>query len=242
LKAALLLLASGYVLPSWSILKWSAKARDAQPSSTMRVEGTAVVSPSAARDVANLLGVQWTSGELPLSFAVEVKFPGRCRYELSSPESTRVVAAMTSNGKRRTEGGDLPALAAAADETCALIALHSSGDGESHAELEKHLNGLKVNKAVTSIARFRGTIAYVVGDAAADAPQLWLYKDTFEPARIRYTDDKQNKWDVHFVDYSSPASGDTFPRVVVVQKGGEPILRMTALKGDLKPKLDDARF
>ena len=247
LKAALAAWALTYVLPSFGILKRMAEGRDAQALTTLRIDGSAVVSPSSAREVANLLGVEWTSGELPLNFAVLMKLPGRCRVELSSPESTKVVAAISSNGKRRFEGGELPALATIADEVCALLALHGAGEGESRAAVDRHLGALKVNRAVTSLARFRGTVTYVVGDPGPEAPQLWVYKphineEQMAPARIRFTDEKSTRWDLQFVDFSSPASGEWFPRLVQIQKANEPVLRLTALKGDNKVKLDDALF
>ena len=242
LKSALLVGLFGYVLPSHGILKRLAESRDSNALVTLKVEGSAAVSPSSAREVAGLLGVEWISGELPLSYSVSMKFPGRCRFELSSPESTKVLAAVSSNGKSRTEGGELPALVAAANQACALLALRGASDGESRASLERHLDGLKINRAVTSLGRFRGVVTYVVGDPGPDAPQFWAYKDRFTPARIRYVDDKQTKWDLHFFDYTSQATMDWFPRVLVVQKGNEPVLRMTALKGDAKARLDDALF
>lgn len=241
-KAALVGLTLLYVLPSYSILRRMADGRDEQALTTLKIEGSAVVSPGAAKEVARLLGIEWVSGELPLNFSVAMRVPGRCRIELSSPETTKVIAAVSSNGKRRAEGGELPALQVAADEVCALIALRGAGEGESRAAVERHLNAHKINRAPTSLGRFRGTVAYVVGDPGPDAPQLWVFKDHFTPARIRFSDDKQNKWDVQFFDYTSQASGEWFPRVLLVQKGSEPVLRLTVLKGDNRVKLDDALF
>ena len=242
LKAGLVGLTLLYVLPSYSILRRMAEGRDDQALSALKVEGSAVVSPPAAKEVAGLLNVSWVSGELPLNFSVSMRLPGRCRIELSSPESTRVLAAVFSNGKRRSEGGELPALQVAVDQVCALLALHGAGEGESRAAVERHLNALKINRTPTSLGRFRGTVAYVVGDPKEDAPQLWVFKDHFTPARVRFSDDKQNKWDVQFFDYSSAASGEWFPRVLLVQTANEPVLRLTVLKGDNKPRLDDASF
>ena len=98
------------------------------------------------------------------------------------------------------EGGDLPALQVAVDQICALLALRGAGEGESRVAIEKHLAALKVNTRLTSLGRFRGTVAYVLGDAVEGAPQLWIFKDHFNPARVRFVDDKQAAWDVHFFD------------------------------------------
>ncbi len=248
-KAAVVAVLVAYVLPTYSILHRMTDARDDLALNALKVEGSAAISPASAREVAALMGVEWQSGELMLNFTASLRFPGRCRIELSSTESTKTVAAVSSNGKRRNEGGELPALQVAVDEVCAVLALRGAGEGESRSAVEKHLAALKVNARLTSLGRFRGTAAYVLGDTTEGAPQLWVFKDPaslnnpkFNPARVRFTDDKQIAWDVHFFDYSSQATGQAFPRQVLVNKGAEPVLRLTSLKGDLKPKLDDALF
>ena len=242
LKVAVVGLLVAYVLPTYSILRRMADGRDDLALNALKVEGSAAVSPSSAREVAALMGVDWQSGELMLGFTASMRLPGRCRLELSSTQSTKTLAAVSSNGKRRSEGGELPALQVAVDELCAVLALRGAGEGESRAAIERHLAALKVNSRLTSLGRFRGTVAYVLGDTGETAPQLWIFKDHFNPARVRFTDDKQLAWDVHFFDYTSQATGQAFPRQVLVSKGSEPVLRLTTLKGDLKPKLDDALF
>jgi len=242
IKVALVGLSLAYVLPTYSILRRMADGRDDLALSAMKVAGSAAVSPASAREVAGLLGVDWQSGELMLTFTVAMRLPGRCRLELASTESTRTLVAVSSNGKRRSEGGELPALQVAVDEICALLAFRGAAEGESRAAVERHLAAVKVNSKLTSLGRFRGTVAYVLGDTAEGSPQLWIFKDHFNPARVRFADDKQVGWDVHFFDYSSQATGQAFPRQVLVNKGAEPVLRLTTLKGDLKPKLDDALF
>ena len=242
IKAAVAGLMVAYVLPSYSILRRMADGRDDLALSGLKAEGSAAVSPGSAREVAAMMGVEWQSGELMLNFVASMRLPGRCRLELSSTESTKTLTAVSSNGKRRSEGGELPALQVAVDEICALLALRGAGDGDSRVAVERHLAALKVNSKLTSLGRFRGTVAYVLGDPVEGAPQLWIFKDQFNPARIRFVDDKQVAWDVHFFDYTSQATGQSFPRQVLVNKGPEPVLRLTTLKGEVKPKLDDALF
>jgi hypothetical protein len=200
------------------------------------------VPQAAAADYANALGVTQGPGELQLNGAISIRVPGRCRVELTSLDSTKTVAAISSNGKRRTEGTELPALGVAADEVCAALALRSAGEGESRAAVERHLSGLKVDVKQSSLARYDGTLAYVVGNPAAGSPQFWVYKDDkFHPARVRFADDKGVVWDVKFKDYASQAV-DAFPRLVEVWKGDALQLRFTTLNTDLKTKLDDKLF
>src|SRR5262249_50659812 len=104
LRAWLLAWALAYVMPSYSVLRRTAEARDKLELVSLKVEGSAQVPKASAEALASTLGVQAGQGELQLSMAVSMRMPGRCRVELSSSESTRAVAAVSSNGKRRVEG------------------------------------------------------------------------------------------------------------------------------------------
>jgi hypothetical protein len=240
-KAWVVALALAYVLPAYSILRRLAEARDELGLNTLQVDGSATVAPAAAKDVAAALGVPWSRGELPLSFSVKMKLPARCRVELTSAESTRVLSAVSSNGKKKLDGGWTP-LQTLADELCATLAFKGAGEGQSRAALEQHLASIKANSKVTSLGRFAGTLAYVLGDSADGSAQFWIYKEGFRPARVRLSDDKGTRWDVRLIDYTSPVMGEAFPRAVHLYKGEEMQLRLTVLNGDLKPKLDDSQF
>ncbi|MBK7862360.1 MAG: hypothetical protein IPJ65_27880 [Archangiaceae bacterium] len=241
MRLAALALVLAYVMPPYSVLRRMAESRDDLGLSALKVEGTATAPAAAAPDYANALGVTAGQGELQLSAAVSMRLPGRCRVELSSLDSTRSVAAVTSNGKKRFDGAELPALQVAADEICAVLALHGAGDGDSRAAVERHLSGHKVDVRQASLGRFQGKLAYVIGDSKRGASQFWVFKDEkFHPARSIFSDDK-GSWDVRFIDYDSQAI-DWFPRVVEVWKGDALQLRMTTLNTDAKPKLDDKSF
>ena len=231
-----------YVMPPYSVLKRMAEARDDLALTGLRVEGTVNVPTAAAPDYGNALCVTAGQGDLVLSGAISMRLPGRCRFELSSLDSTKSVAAVSNNGKRRAEGTELAAMQVAADELCAILALRGAGEGESRAAVEKHLQGLKVDTRQASLARYDGTLAYVIGNPAAGSAQLWVYKDDkFHPARVRFTDDKGVAWDIKFRDYASQAS-DAFPRLIEVWKGDALQLKFTTLNTDVKPKLEDNLF
>lgn len=233
--------ALAYVMPGGSILRRLADGRDTLALTTLKVDGTATVAPALAADVANALGVQ-SDGELSLTMQVQLKVPGRCRIELSSPETTKVVAAVSSNGRRRTEGLELKALQVAVDEVCALLAVRGAGEGEARAAVERHLGQLKVDYRRSSLGRFGGTVAYVLGDTAPNSSQLWVYKEHFLPARVRFADDQTQQWDVRFLDYASQPAGDAYPRVVEVYQGAELKVRLVSLETDTRARVDDARF
>ena len=231
-----------YVMPPYSVIRRMAEYRDDLQLTNLQVEGTVTVPQAAAAEFANALGVGAGPSELQLAGTVSMRLPGRCRVELSSLDSTRSVAAISNAGKRRAEGVELPVLQVAADEICAALALRGAGEGESRASVERHLGALKVDTKQSSLARYDGTLAYVVGNPAQGSPQLWVYKDDkFHPARLRFADDKGVQWDVKFKDYASQAV-DAFPRLVEVWKGGELQLRFTTLNVDAKTKLDDKLF
>ncbi|MBL8952602.1 MAG: hypothetical protein JNK82_17615 [Myxococcaceae bacterium] len=242
MRFAVVALLVGYVMPSYSVIKRMAERRDKLELTALKVDGTVTVPAPAAADYANALGVTAATGELVLNGTVSMRFPARCRLELGSLDSTKTVAAVSANGKRRTEGAEIAALQVAADEICAVLALRGADDGDSRASVERHLSALKIDTRQSSLARFSGNLAYVVGNPAAGSPQLWVFKsDAFQPARLRFNDDKGVQWDVKFIDYASQAS-DTFPRLVEVWKGDALQLRFTTLGTDVKPKLDDKAF
>jgi hypothetical protein len=238
LVAALVL---AYIMPTSSVLRRLAAGRDEQAVVALKAEGLAAVAPVLARELAPALGAAWSSGELSLTATVSVRFPGRCRVDLASPESGRRLAVTWNNGRRRTEGPALAAAQVAVDELCATLALRSATEGESRGALERHLAQLKVEAQKVSLSRFAGAVVYVLGDRAEGAPQLQIYKDRFLPARVRLTD-AGGGWDVRFIDYTSQATGEWLPRVVEVYRGSELHLRLTVLSADGRATLDEAQF
>lgn len=243
-KVAALLLA--YVMPTSGVLKRFAATRDDLSVTQLKATGVAAVAPVLAKDVASSLGVNWNSGELTLNASLAVRFPGRCRLDLSSPDSTRTISVAVSSGKKRFEGGELQALGVALEQACALLALKSSEDGATREAVLKHLGGLKVETRSISLARLDGavssaSVSYVIGNKAEGAPQLWVSKERFLPVRLRF-DDNGTSWDVRFSDYTSQATGEVWPRVLEISKGAEPQLRVMVLSADNKADLSQVKF
>ncbi len=243
LSAALLL---AYIMPTPGVLKRFAAKRDDLSVSSLKATGVAVVSPVLARELAGPLGVTWNSGELNLNATLAVRFPGRCRLELGSSESTRVLAAAVSSGKRRSEGHEVAALGVALEQACALLAVKSSGEGSTREALLSHLRDLKVEVKQMSLARMgdamtNASVSYLIGDRAEGKPQLWVSKDRFLPVRLRFSN-AAGSWDVRFSDYTSQATGEVWPRVLEIYKGAEPQLRVMLLTADTQAKLDDVKF
>lgn len=241
MKAVLFSLVAAYLLPGWSVLRKVADARDDLSLTALKAEGQAQLAPSVAPDIAAALGVPYEAGSLSVMATWSMKLPGRCRFELSSLESTRVVAATSNGGKRRTEGVEVPALAVATEHLCAFLAVRGGGEGETRAAFDRHLQAMKVDVRKVSLGRFAGQVALVLGAADAGAPQFWVHKEKFLPTRVRQPEGN-GPWDVRLFDYGSSATGDWFPRVVEVWKGNDLALRFSVLKADAKPTLPDSLF
>ncbi|MDP1915515.1 MAG: hypothetical protein Q8L14_04660 [Myxococcales bacterium] len=239
-------LALAYVMPTYSILRRFAGTRDDLTLTSLKVDGSGAVAPAMAREVASALGSTWTSGDLPLTTSLSIKYPGRCRLELSGFESTKTLVVASSNGKKRTEGPEFIAAQVALEELCAFFAVKSGGEGETRAALDRHLTSLKVDTKLVSHARFLGQLAFAIGNRADGNAQYWVYRDRvppdrFLPARIRFTDER-GTWDVRFIDYSSASVADWIPRVVEVYRGEELHLRLTALNADTRADLEKTKF
>lgn len=242
--AALCLLAlsaQGYIPPHWSILRRVAEHRDDLQLSTLKVLGNLSFHGAAAQEAGAALGPRGSGAELSVEAAVYFKLPGRCRLEISSP-SGKAWAAIYSGAKARTEGGEIPALRVAVSQLCALLAARSSSEQEGRGFLERHLSRLGVDFKETSLGRFAGQVAFVLGERAEERPQLWVYKDSYQPARLRFSDEQGTSWEVRLFDFSSPASGEWFPRTVEVHQGGELAARFTVASAEARAKLDDRMF
>ena len=242
MKAAVLALIVAIIMPSYGVLKRFSNERDGLTVSNLKAEGVAAVSPVLARDVAALMGITWSSGELMLNASLAVRFPGRCRLELSSPESTKVLAAASSSGKGRSEGGEVQALLVGLEQACALLSLKSSEDGATRDAVTRHLSSMKVDLKAVSLARFNGTVSYLIGQKAEGQSQVWIYKERFLPSRVKFNDASGTAWDVRFSDYSSQATGEIWPRVLEVYKGNEPQLRVMVLNANPKADLNAVKF
>lgn len=242
MKAALLALLVAYIMPSYGVIKRFAAQRDDLTVSNLKAEGVAAVSPVLAKDVSALMGVTWNSGELMLNASLSVRFPGRCRLELSSPDSTKVLVAASNAGKVRGEGGDVEALEVGLEQACALLSLKSNEDGATREAVTKHLNTLKVDQKQVMLARFNGTVSYLIGQKLEGQSQLWIYKDRFLPSRLMFTDASGTAWDVRFSDYTSQATGEIWPRVLEVYKGNEAQLRVMVLNANAKADLSNVKF
>ncbi len=233
--------AGAYVLPGGSIMRRTVSAREDAAFANLRVEGTYVFFGPAAKEAGTALGVSSDRPELAADGAMLLKPPERCRFELGAQDGNRL-AVVQAGGRRRQEGTELAVLSAAMGQLCPLLTARNGSDGEARAELEQHLQGLGIATRTTSLARFGGDVAYVLGDTGEGKPQFWVYKDNFRPARVRWTDKAGTAWDVRFIDYASAVTGGTLPRSIEVWRGGQRALRFTSIRSDARTVLADKLF
>ena len=234
--------AFAYILPAGSILRRVAAKRDDLQLTTVSLKGSAIFYDSAAKELAQALGVDAERPQLSTEVRVMMKLPGRCRLEFTSGESTKKVAQARNSSRSRSEGPSIRVLTEAVDEMCAFLALRSSDENETRQVIDRQLSTLKVEYRKTSLARFGGQVAYVLGNPAEGSPQFWVYKDSFLPARVRYKDAQGAQWDVRFYGYGSVAAEDSFPRTLEVSKEGKNLMRLTVADGVISGNLDESLF
>jgi hypothetical protein len=232
-----------YVLPSSAILRRMADARDDLKLFTLKVDGTVTFLGPTAKEAGSALGTPVDLSELSSDAAFLFKFPGRCRVEVTSRDGG-ALAAVNSHGKARQEGRTVKPLEVALREVCALLAARSSSGSSGQEQVKNHLRGLEIPvPSPTALSRMAGEIAYVIAPKAekdAESPgQFWVYKGSFMPARVLFTDEDGSRWDVRFIDYTSPATGEWFPRTLEVHLNGEPALRFTGSKASTQAKIPD---
>lgn len=236
------LAASAYVLPGGAILRRMVSGRESLQLSSVKVDGSFTFSGPAVKEGVAALGNSTEGSELVADGALYLRVPGRCRWEASAPDGTKV-AVVSSNGRTRVEGQEVPSMVAALEPMCALLAMRTRGSAtELRESVEQQLQRLGIETQTTSLARFGGEVAYVLGRPAEGEPQFWVYKDTFRPARLRWKDKAGTAWDVRFLDFASPVTGEGVPRRIEVWRGAERALRFTALQSDPKAKLPDTLF
>ncbi|MDQ3262503.1 MAG: hypothetical protein M3Y59_02410 [Myxococcota bacterium] len=243
LAAAVGAVALAYVLPASAILRRVSDQRDELRLFNLRVDGTASFFAESAAEAGSALSMPSDRGDVQSDASISFKVPGRCRMELTPLEGTRS-AAILSGSKTRQEGKAVAAMEIAVAEVCALLAMRSESDGDAKAALDRHLRqrGVEVG-AQTWLARFGGEVAYVIGKREQGAAQMWVYKDSFLPARVQFRSVAQGPlWDVRFFDFTSPVTGEWFPRTVEVVRDGKLAMRFTALASDSRSKLDDKLF
>jgi hypothetical protein len=224
---------AAYVLPGWAVLRHTVEHREDLHVTSMRAEGSITFFAAAAGE-ASAAGLASPDGLSEASFAI--KSAGRCRLEVGLGDGARS-AWVWSHGQARAEGKALSFVPTALEQICQLL-----GASADKNDLDRYLQKLKVDTRSSSLDRLHHEVAYVLGNPSPKEPQVWIFKDEFAPARVRFADDQGVAWDVKLMGYGSPQGGEAFPRLIEISRSGELLARFTTVRTDMRAALSDRQF
>ncbi|MFL5379272.1 MAG: hypothetical protein ACJ787_15295 [Myxococcales bacterium] len=196
--------AAAYIPSAGSILRRAAeRARDGARSRDATLQGTFTAA-----------------GQKPELRTLLLRLPLSCRFE-NGPQVKDTVATPMNRADR--DGPD----AALLELACPLIAYRTL----STADAEKVLRGLAEAAgadlaSANGLDRLGDQVAILLGAQAHDLtrPQLWIYKDSFAPARLVARRDGKLA-DLRLYEYGNPAAGEWFPRVIELFQDDKPVAR-----------------
>ena len=191
----------------------SAAAYVPSPGSVLRRAAERAREGSRSRE-ATLLGTFTAAGQGPEQRTLLLRLPLSCRFE-NGPQVKDTVATPSVRADR--EGPDATLLELA----CPLIAYRtlSISDAEKVLRGAAEAAGADLTAAV-GLDRLSDQVAILMGALPHDLtkPQLWLYKDSFAPARIIARRDNKLV-DLRLYEYGNPAAGNWFPRILELYEG-----------------------
>jgi len=197
------------------------------PSSTSLLKHAAERARSLRTREATLIGTLAASGEPLRNAQLVLRFPFQCRLEADGGLSLSVKGT-AQNPEGVAEGTTGPALRLL-QLSCPLLAYRGvpAADAAQALRLVALAAGADVN-AGGALSRFDDRVAYVLGAGSRQpsVPQLWLYKDTYAPARLV----AQGGTDLRLLEYGNPAAGEWFPRVIELWNGGQLAARFEVLE------------
>ena len=176
------------------------------------------------RDV-TLTGTLQIGDAAPVQRVLALRFPLSCRLEGGAQVRGTVAQPLPSSAAGNPEQ-ELIELA------CPLIAYRGlrSADAESALGAAATIAGADLT-AAAAYDRLGDRVAVVVGapPQKADRPQLWLYKDTYAPARLIARRDGHLE-DLRLLEYGNPAAAEWFPRILELHRDGKPSARFEVLE------------
>jgi hypothetical protein len=243
---AVALPAAAYLPPATAIVKRLAERRADSGLSALEVRGTLSLTGEGARRVATASGLALADSDLSPPAVLLLKTPGRCRLEMALEGVTAAGRpAVTVRGGRAVGHhglGESPAAMALVEGVCTLLGEKGTGGNESQRAIARRLAGRGIDLGDVAIGRLDGRVAWVMGGRPREArPQAWVDKQSFQPIRLLAPLAGEPR-DVRLLDFGSPVTGDAFPRVVEVWRGGELEARFTAEKLAANPRIPDAVF
>lgn len=258
--------AAAYVLNVSGILRRMSDRRHALSLGALEVTGSILATGEVAEALARTPGVaidvgqkaprvataaaQKTpgaaveAGQVTAPALFRMKVPGRCRLEVAPagvPEASRPYVAIR-DGRISGWGGldRSPSAVAFIRSVCALLATDAGGDATEGYAAALSKRGVALTGS--TLGRFDGRIAYVVGGRPREAkPLLFVEKDGFRPLRL-VAQEGGARHDVRLLGWGSPTGGDWFPRAVEEWTADTMRLRFTTERAVPNPRLADALF
>lgn len=161
-----------------------------------------------------LTGTLTVSGQPARTAQLVIRFPLQCRLQADGGTLSSVKGSPPA-----AEGASGPA-SQLLQLACPLLAFRGLPRDEQEKALLAAAASAGVDTAATpSISRLMDRAVYVVGAGPRDTsrPQLWLYKDTFAPARVI----AQGGAELRLLEYGNPAAGEWFPRMFELWSGDQ---------------------
>jgi hypothetical protein len=219
----------------------SAAAYVPGPGSALRHAAERARDGSRSRE-ATLQGTFTAAGQKPEPRTLVLRLPLSCRFE-NGPQVKDTVA--TPSGRADHEGPDATLLELA----CPLIAYRTL----TIADAEKVLRGTAEAAgadlaAAVGLDRMGDQVAILLGAQPHDLskPQMWLYKDSFAPARLIARRDGKLA-DLRLYEYGNPAAANWFPRLLELFQDDKLVARFEVTQtrgfreGASKEEDEDAR-
>jgi hypothetical protein len=197
------------------------------PSSGSLLKHAAARARTLRTREVTLSGTLTVSGDVQRNAQLVLRFPLNCRLEGDGGLSLSVKGT-AQNPQGVAEGTSGPALRLL-QLACPFLAYRGipSADAPQTLRLAALAAGADVG-AGAGLARFDDRVAYVLGAGGRDtaAPQLWLYKDSYAPARLI----AQGGADLRLLEYGNPAAADWFPRAIELWNAGQLAARFEVLE------------
>jgi hypothetical protein len=185
-----------------------------------------------------LTGTLQTGDAPAVPATLQLRFPLRCRLHAKGDQQGALSVRGAPGAEQvEPEGKDLGAAKDLLSHACALLTFRGTAAavGERNLRLVTAAEGVNADKA--TLGRLGERAVVVLGGAPAkpDAPQLWLYKDTYAPARLFYRSG-DGFADLRLLEYGTAASDTAFPRVIELWQGGKLAARFEALEASGRKK------
>jgi hypothetical protein len=173
---------------------------------------------------AALEGIFTVAGQKPEPRTLSLHLPLDCRFE-GGPQVRDTASAPPGRADRQGPDATLLELA------CPLIAYRNL----SVADAEKVLRGVAEAAGADlsgepGLDRLGDRVAILLGAQPHDLqkPQLWLYKDSFAPARLVARREGKLE-DLRLYEYGNPAAADWFPRILELREDDKLVARFDVI-------------